>query len=241
MKESEQSGRWSTFWFWTLLHAKRSVTTKLLIIGIGMPALLSFGSGSLGVVTLNTLAQGLVTGLLPLMALLYGSGVIREEIEQQTLTYSLIRPLPRQLLYASRVLAAALPLAACVAPALIVMSSLSDGRLGLVSLLIAATLGSLAYVALFALVGQFARRPLGIGLIFMVWESGASKVPGFFGEMTLTRHVGVLAGVPGEVILSGGAEIGTPIIALVCLIALTLLFLMVGAQVTARRGFTLPR
>ncbi len=230
----------STFFFWTLLHARRSLTTKLVVVACLIPALLWLNGDRFSVTSLNGVAEGLVTGLLPLMALLYGSGVIREEVEQQTLTYSLIRPLPRQLLYASRLLAAALPLAASVIPGILVISVLSDNRMSWVSLSAAATLGAFAYVALFALVGQFARRPLGVGLIFMVWESGASKVPGIFGEMTLTRHVGTFAGIPQDIIMSSG-EVGNPWLALAALIVITGALIAIGAEVTARRGFTLPR
>src|SRR5262249_26020272 len=43
--------------------------------------------------------------LVPLAALLYASGMIRDEIEEQTLTYLLIRPLPRWAIYFTKLLA----------------------------------------------------------------------------------------------------------------------------------------
>jgi ABC-2 type transport system permease protein len=43
--------------------------------------------------------------LLPLTALLYGSGMILDEQEEQTLTYLLIRPLPKWALYLTKLLA----------------------------------------------------------------------------------------------------------------------------------------
>src|SRR6266513_3123035 len=46
--------------------------------------------------------------LAPLAALLYATGVIQDEIEEQTLTYLLIRPLPRAALYVTKLLAAVL-------------------------------------------------------------------------------------------------------------------------------------
>jgi ABC-2 type transport system permease protein len=44
-------------------------------------------------------------GLLPLAALLYSSGMIQDELEEQTLTYLLIRPLPRWGIYLAKLLA----------------------------------------------------------------------------------------------------------------------------------------
>jgi ABC-2 type transport system permease protein len=46
--------------------------------------------------------------LVPLMALLYASGMIQDEVEDQTLTYLLIRPLPRRALYVTKLLASLL-------------------------------------------------------------------------------------------------------------------------------------
>ena len=43
--------------------------------------------------------------LLPLTALVYASGMIQDEIEEQTITYLLIRPLPRWMIYIAKLLA----------------------------------------------------------------------------------------------------------------------------------------
>jgi ABC-2 type transport system permease protein len=43
--------------------------------------------------------------LLPLVALLYGSGIIQDEQEEQTFTYLLIRPIPRWAIYVVKVVA----------------------------------------------------------------------------------------------------------------------------------------
>lgn len=43
--------------------------------------------------------------LLPLVALIYGSGIIQDEQEEQTFTYLLIRPLPKWAIYVMKVLA----------------------------------------------------------------------------------------------------------------------------------------
>lgn len=43
--------------------------------------------------------------LLPLTALVYASGMIQDEIEEQTITYLLVRPIPRWLIYIAKLLA----------------------------------------------------------------------------------------------------------------------------------------
>src|SRR5262245_16182623 len=46
--------------------------------------------------------------LAPLAAMLYATGVIQDEVEDQTLTYLLIRPLPRWAIYLTKLLASVL-------------------------------------------------------------------------------------------------------------------------------------
>jgi ABC-2 type transport system permease protein len=43
--------------------------------------------------------------LLPLVALLYGSGIIQDELEEQTFTYLLVRPIPKWAIYGIKLLA----------------------------------------------------------------------------------------------------------------------------------------
>lgn len=56
----------------------------------------------LELVTVFTLISN---ALVPLTALLYASGMIQDEIEEQTLTYLLIRPLPKWTIYVAKLLA----------------------------------------------------------------------------------------------------------------------------------------
>lgn len=56
--------------------------------------------------------------LLPLLALLYASGVMQDEQEEQTITYLLIRPLPKFWIYTVKLLAAMTTTAALVAVSL---------------------------------------------------------------------------------------------------------------------------
>src|SRR5947209_8754283 len=44
-------------------------------------------------------------GLLPLVALIYASGIVQDEVEEQTITYLLIRPIPKWALYIVKLLA----------------------------------------------------------------------------------------------------------------------------------------
>ena len=91
-----------------LLHGKRLVVLCFLY-------LLPFGLAILvRAVEEHVEAAGVEMGLLfmllphtlvPLTALLYASGMIQDEIEEQTLTYLLVRPLPKWTIYLTKLLA----------------------------------------------------------------------------------------------------------------------------------------
>jgi ABC-2 type transport system permease protein len=120
--------------------------------------------------------------LAPLTVLLYAAGIVQDEVEEQTLTYLLLRPLPRWALYLTRlavtwlvtsVLTGVFTILTCVAiwwntPEL--WGEVLPGRaLKLVALL---TLAQAAYCAWFGLVGLWTRRALLVGLLYIVVFEG---------------------------------------------------------------------
>jgi ABC-2 type transport system permease protein len=120
--------------------------------------------------------------LAPLAALLCTAGIIRDEIEEQTLTYVLLRPLPRTAVYAVKLLAALVIVAALTASFSVATAFLIaglQGRFDLAVLLpeslkIAAivALTQIAYCGVFALLGLLLRRSLIIGVAYIVLFEG---------------------------------------------------------------------
>ncbi|MQA12581.1 MAG: ABC transporter permease subunit [Pseudonocardiaceae bacterium] len=135
----------------------------LLANGTGVPA------ADWGPIVLGEMG---ITVILPLTALIVGSSVLGLEIEDGTITHILAKPLPRREIVLSKLfvawgvttLAAAAPLA--VAGAIAGGPGLALGLLG------GATLGALAYSAVFLAFSLLSRRPVAIGLIYiMLWEN----------------------------------------------------------------------
>ena len=121
--------------------------------------------------------------LLPLTALLYASGMIQDEVEEQTLTYLLIRPIPRWLIYVVKVVATWLV-------ASILAMVFTTGALVAVywgvpefepeqiirrAALIAVIMGSslFAYVSIFGSLSLMVRRSLVVGVGYIVVFEGA--------------------------------------------------------------------
>jgi ABC-2 type transport system permease protein len=142
--------------------------------------------------------------LVPLVALLYASGMIQDEVEEQTLTYLLVRPLPRRALYFTRLLATWLVTSVLtgvgitIAFAVIwwgkpqlwveVLPERAAKTAGILAL------AQLAYCAFFGTVGMFTRRSLFVGLAYIVaFEGLLANVPMVVRQLTVMYYFRVLA------------------------------------------------
>lgn len=109
--------------------------------------------------------------VLPVVALIVGTGVLGSEIDDGTVVHILTKPLPRyEIIFAK--LAVAVPVTALtVAIPMYVAGVLADSaKLGL-SLAAASAVGAAAYSALFLALSLLTRRPVLLGLVYvLVWE-----------------------------------------------------------------------
>lgn len=154
-------------------------------------------------VVYNSLAGLLVFGfILVIMAVIFGTGVISQEIEQKTISYILTRPIPRWRIGLMKFLAAVAAITvtlwiAAIALALVTFgpSGVTAERLGRDLAII--PLGALAYGALFLLVATLLTRPLLWGLAYAFgWETWVSALPGHFQKFSLMAYLRVLAPHP---------------------------------------------
>jgi ABC-2 type transport system permease protein len=120
--------------------------------------------------------------LAPLAALLYATGIIQDEVEEQTLTYLLLRPLPRWALYLGRMLATLLMISVLTAvftAATFAVISLTayvplSSKLFTLALKtsIALSLAQAGYCGLFGLLGLLMRRSLLVGVAYIFLLEG---------------------------------------------------------------------
>jgi ABC-2 type transport system permease protein len=142
--------------------------------------------------------------LIPLTALLFGSGMIQDEIEDQTLTYLLIRPLPRWSIYVGKLLAtlvAAGMLAVVFATTSMLIIWWGDDRF--TTALLAERIGKTVLLHLFALAGYISvfglaslliKRTLVVGMIYIVVLEGfVANIPFVVRQMTVMYYFRVLA------------------------------------------------
>jgi len=109
--------------------------------------------------------------VLPVVALVVGTGVLGSEIDDGTLAHVLAKPLPRSEIILSKLLVAVLVTAVTVCvPFFLVGLVAGSVSLG-IGLVVGGLLGSLAYCSLFVALSLLTRRPVLVGLVYvLVWE-----------------------------------------------------------------------
>jgi ABC-2 type transport system permease protein len=140
--------------------------------------------------------------LAPLAALLYGSGMIQDEIEEQTLTYLLVRPLPRWLIYLTKLLATLLVTIVLTGVfTLVTYGVIAWGDEGLARVMPERPLQMaglfalmlMAYCALFGLISLFLRRSLVAGVVYIaVFEGLLANIDFAFRHLTIMHYFRVL-------------------------------------------------
>ncbi|HET9426109.1 MAG TPA: ABC transporter permease, partial [Gemmatimonadaceae bacterium] len=159
------------------LFARRRVYVALVVMLIPalIAALVRFnaGEGDLDAVgSLSTIYKEIVLGvLLPLTALVFGTSAFGGEVDDGTLIYLMVKPVPRWQLTFSKYLVALMATLAVVIPAiLLAWLAMQNGAPVRVPLAYAAgaLVGSMIYCAIFVTLGITSRRALAIGLLYIV-------------------------------------------------------------------------
>jgi ABC-2 type transport system permease protein len=118
------------------------------------------------------LVAGLGCGVvLPMIALVVGTAVLGSEIDDGTIVHVLSTPLPRRdIVLAKLAVAAGITTAVSAVPMFVTGLIIQSVRLGL-GLALACAVGSLAYCAVFLALSLLTRRPVLLGLLYvLIWE-----------------------------------------------------------------------
>jgi ABC-2 type transport system permease protein len=144
-------------------------------------------------------------GLLPLVTLLFASGVIADEQEEQTITYLLMRPIPKWALYAVKVLATltttvTLTVLFTVLTYAAIYAGAGRAPAGedVVERCVRAAaihgLAATAYCSLFGLISLLTRRTLVLGIIYaVIFEGLLANLPLSVRMITVIYYARVIA------------------------------------------------
>jgi ABC-2 type transport system permease protein len=113
-----------------------------------------------------------VSVVLPVLALVVGAGVLGSEIDDGTLAHILAKPLPRREIIFSKLVVAIVVTAVTVAVPMAAVGLIAGSSSLAIGLAVGAALGATAYSALFMVLSLVTRRPVLLGLIYvMIWET----------------------------------------------------------------------
>lgn len=132
--------------------------------------------------------------VLPVVALIVGTGVLGAEIDDGTVVHILTKPLPRWQIVLPKLAVAAGVAAVTVGVPIYVAGVLADSvRLGL-ALVAASAAGALAYSALFLALSLVTRRPVLLGLVYvLIWEGLLGRFVGGTRVLSIQQWVIALA------------------------------------------------
>ena len=189
-RDAPRISRASAFWaLYTLtlrqhLHGKRwLVMTLLFLLPVGLAALLRATAANVPPEALefSLVMMFMPQALLPIVALLYASGIIQDEQEEQTITYLLLRPIPKWAIYTLKLLAVMTTTAVLVAiftvltyVAIYFGTPVPIGEVAVRSLKAASihALAVITYCSVFGLMSLLTRQVLIVGILYTAVVEG---------------------------------------------------------------------
>ncbi|UVS79721.1 ABC transporter permease [Actinokineospora sp. UTMC 2448] len=137
--------------------------------------------------------------ILPLTALIVGSSALGLEIDDGTITHLLTKPLPRGEIILSKLTVAWLVTTAATAVPLAVAALIAGSGALAVGMVVGAAVGSLAYSALFLALSVMSKRPVAVGLVYIVlWENLLVSFVDGARVFSIRQHAGALADAIGD-------------------------------------------
>jgi len=132
--------------------------------------------------------------MLPVTALIVGTGVLGAEIEDGTVLHILAKPLPRRdIIFAKLAVSAGITGTVAAAPMFVAGTLAESARFGL-ALAIACYAAALAYAALFLALSLLTRRPVLIGLAYvLLWEGLLGNLLASTRELSIHQYAVTLA------------------------------------------------
>lgn len=138
--------------------------------------------------------------LWPLIALWLGAACIRDEVEEETISYLLLRPLSKTTLVAAKAFAATISSWLVITCSILLTyailashtsSGLFPGEIPLLTRdLCVMFLACWAYVGIFSLLGSLLKHPYILGMLWIfIWDGLVAFIPGTLHKLTVKHYV----------------------------------------------------
>ena len=199
-----------------LLRVPRLVSLGLLFLMPTLIVLLAQTQGAIDRAPEIEFAMMFVfvpTAIVPFTALIFASGLVQDEVEEQTLTYLMMRPIPRASIYVVKLLASVAVTAVLATVCTVINEAVIYAREPIPSgdfpthvarLVVLYCVTLVAYNAIFGLVGLFFKKSLPIGVAYIIlFEGVLATIPFVFRKFTVVYYFRALA----EDWFGGNAEV----------------------------------
>ena len=143
----------------------------------------------------------LLAFLLPVLSLIYGASMIRNEMDDRSIVQVITAPLDRRISYLGYYIGLVMVLCLLITVvtvigglAFLMFSPERTGGAQLIITFIALQyLGVLVYSALFLFIGTLIKQPIYLGLFYIfIWEGFVTSVPGSIGMLTIRHQLQVV-------------------------------------------------
>ncbi len=130
------------------------------------------------------------TAVLPVIALIVGTGVLGSEIDDGTITHILSKPIPRSEIVFTKLAVAVGVTGGFAGASLFVVGLLADSVPLAFALVVGSFIGALAYSALFLAISVLTRRPVLLGLVYVVlWEGLLGNIMSGTAKLSIQQYV----------------------------------------------------
>ncbi|MFF5234460.1 ABC transporter permease [Dactylosporangium sp. NPDC000521] len=128
--------------------------------------------------------------VLPVIALIVGTGVLGSEIDDGTITHILSKPIPRSEIVFTKLAVAVGVTGGFAAVPLFIVGLLAESTPLAFALVVGAFVGALAYCALFLAISVITRRPVLLGLVYVVlWEGLLGNLLSGTAKLSIQQYV----------------------------------------------------
>ncbi len=160
-----------------------------------------------------------VAVLLPVTALIVGTAVLGSEIDDGTVVHILTKPIPRWQIVLSKLAVAFGMTALTVGVPMFAAGAIAGGARFALGLTAACLVGVLAYCALFLALSVMTRRPVLIGLLYViVWEGVLSNFVSGTRVLSIQQYVVSLAAKWGDSPLLGEGTVSITVATVMSLV-----------------------
>lgn len=163
--------------------------------------------------------QPVIVGLgiavvLPVMALIIGTGVLGSEIDDGTLVHVLAKPLPRREIVLAKLVVAVVVTTLVVGVPMFVVGLVARSVPLAAGLVVACAVGALAYTALFLALSLLTRRPVLLGLLYvLIWEGILGNLLSGTRVLSVQQYVVTVADkVADTTLLTGRVSVGVSLV-----------------------------